>query len=78
MSKEINIGLLKQLHGGGHLSQIIEDIKTDIIRQMMATRVEDTNKREELYQLNRAMDKVEAQVISYINDEIRKQENVNG
>ncbi|BBU72718.1 hypothetical protein HWB19_gp072 [Cronobacter phage vB_CsaP_009] len=45
---------------------------------MMATRVEDTNKREELYQLNRAMDKVEAQVISYINDEIRKQENVNG
>lgn len=77
-SKKINISVLRTIidgEGRETFSSALEDVRFSLVKRSMSTRPEEAEKREELYYICKALDEVEVQLRSYINDFVKSEEN---
>lgn len=77
-SKKINISVLRTIidgEGRETFSSALEDVRFSLVQRSMNTKPEEAEKREELYYICKALDEVEVQLRSYVNDFVKSEEN---
>lgn len=77
-SKKINISVLRTIidgEGRETFSSALEDVRFSLVMKSMSTKPEEAEKREELYYICKALNEVEVQLRSYINDFVKSEEN---
>lgn len=77
-SKNINISVLRTIidgEGRETFSLALKDVRFSLVNQSMNTKPEESKKREELYYVCKALDEIESQLRSYVNDYLKSEEN---